>query len=54
MAKIQTETLTFKISKLTKDTDPDTAILGEDIPSDVLGVLEQLVNDPSIIIEIAE
>lgn len=52
MAKIVEQHITIKISKLAKDESSEKleAVNGAVI-TDLLGVLEQLINDPSCIIE---
>ncbi len=53
MAKIYEEYLVVKVSKLVREDAEDHEILNDDVASSLEAVVNELINDPSIVVEAA-
>jgi hypothetical protein len=49
MAKLNSDTIEIKVSELVKDDEKTAAILDEDLISQLIQVLEQLVGDKRLV-----
>jgi hypothetical protein len=57
MAQVVEELLVFKISKLVKDSESDTEILGSQVKQDLVSVVEAAIEQEikgSVIVELVE
>jgi hypothetical protein len=58
MAKVLEQVIIIKLSKMVKDSNKDTSVITTDqtklIEETIPALVEEVINDPSIVVEVAE